>query len=609
MAEDGRNSALDEDEFDRYDTFEDTIGDEVDPNRTGLGGAIGRLIDQIKIDLAAEKLDENVSIGQDRALTQTGNWAAVPHRQLYESVHTNNDPAAAYALAREWTDLGNMMAENSREMDAAIRETESGWQGTAAQAARTATLKLATWGGDAAQTSQYMGTRIAEQGLTAERAKAAMPEPVEFDYNAMLRDGFTRGGLPGFMMALNDVHVASERANSAHAHAAQVMATMETESRTVDESTPRFVRPPDPTNEATPLTMMRLSEPVAPNAARSLAEPLANVAGEHVTAGDAPLAAFNAPGGVNAVPGGPGGPGSVPGGPGSVPGGFPGGGYAPGGVPGGPGQLPNQIPGGGYQPAAMPPVPELPGDQSAFRPQSYVPPNVQVPNMPHITGDTNVSGYTPPQIGNQPGGTPYTPPNVNIPGNPGQYQPGNPYLPGGLPRTGGDSQRNVPNYVPPKVTPPTMPVIGGPGSPGGGPGGRGPGGFPGIPGGGPGGVPGGGPGGAGGFGPRGTVPGGGFGEPTGARPGTAIGAVPAENAARGGHLGAGRPGMPGTPGASGMGAGGMGAGAGGRGGDDDKEHRNKYATGEKIVEEPGRMVPQVIGEKSARQLREERSPE
>jgi hypothetical protein len=50
--------------------------------------------------------------------------------------------------------------------------------------------------------------------------------------------------------------------------------------------------------------------------------------------------------------------------------------------------------------------------------------------------------------------------------------------------------------------------------------------------------------------------------------------------------------------------GGMGAGAGKRG-EGDMEHRTKYATGEKIVEEPGRMVPLVIGEKPARQRKEE----
>jgi hypothetical protein len=48
---------------------------------------------------------------------------------------------------------------------------------------------------------------------------------------------------------------------------------------------------------------------------------------------------------------------------------------------------------------------------------------------------------------------------------------------------------------------------------------------------------------------------------------------------------------------------------GAKGGGEDKEHRNKYATGEKVVDEPGRMVPLVIGEKAARQRTEEQQPE
>jgi hypothetical protein len=50
-------------------------------------------------------------------------------------------------------------------------------------------------------------------------------------------------------------------------------------------------------------------------------------------------------------------------------------------------------------------------------------------------------------------------------------------------------------------------------------------------------------------------------------------------------------------------------GAGGGKREDDMEHRSKYATGEKVVEEPGRMVPLVIGEKPARQRKEEQPPE
>ncbi|CAM4186606.1 hypothetical protein KIPE111705_44175 [Kibdelosporangium persicum] len=655
MADDRHHSGFDQDEFERYDTFDAPVSDQPAPVRNGLFGDLYRLFDQIKIDNAAKKLDDNVALGEDRVITDSGNWAAVPHRQLYESVHANNNPAEAYALAREWTDLGNTMAENSRAMDEVIRGTESGWQGAAAQMARESTLKLATWGGDAAQTSQYMGTRIADQGLAAERAKAAMPEPVEFDYRAMLEQGFTSGGLVGFMRAVQDVQVASEQSRAAHEQAVRVMTEMENESRSVDETTPRFVQPPDATaTDASPMhgLMMRprgeliAENPVTPHETMSTVadRSIMNMPRGQAGVPDLSVAGVDAGAGAGGF-GGAGGPGSTgsgyPGGAytgggaypgGAYPGGaYPGGGGVPGGgLPGGEGGpggsgFPGSYGGGGYQ------VPAASAGSSPYTgPQSYTPPNIPIPDIPS-TG-TTTSGYTPPNIpvtgGNYPGDTTYrgpgytTPPNVNYtppnvgytPPN-GRYTPGNNPYPSANPNSSGNGYtpgNMPPGYVPPKM-PPTVftPGAGDAAAPrlnysGGG--------IPtgGLPGGGTGGLPGGGgtggaSGGAGGggFTPRGMGAGGaGFGGPGGA---AGIGAYAADEAAmRGNPNGAARPGMPGAAGAPGMGGG---MGAGGQRGEEDKEHRSKYATGEKIVEEPGRMVPLVIGEKSAKQRKEERSAE
>jgi hypothetical protein len=592
MAADHHHSGFDQDQFERYDTFDAPVSEDVGGGRAGFAGDIGRLIDQIKIANAANKLDQDVSIGEDRVLNDSGNWAAVPHQELYNSVHANNDPTAAYALAREWTDLGNVMADNSRAMDEAIRGTESGWQGTAAQSARESTLKLATWGGDAAQTSQYMGTRIAEQGLAAERAKAAMPEPVQFDWQQMLRQGFATGGLAGFAKAVQDVQVVSEQARTAHEQAVQVMSEMETQSKNVDQTTPRFVRPPDATATASSAAdglMMTRSE------------------GDLVTPATPVTPMGSAFTGGGGVPQGQGQFATTSGGPPT--GGFPGGGVPGGGSPGG------GVPGGGgYQPAAA----------------SYVPPNIQVPDIPTGGGTftgTSTSGFAPPPVpGGFPGGTPY--PGTNYPtGNPSNFTPPGGYTPDSVYNPGqynpGKPANQPNNYVPPRIPgtfnpvtgepyPPKMPntlnpVTGEPYAPGSGP-------RPGMPpyGGGSGG------GGGGGFGPRGG-PGsfggaGGFGEQNAIRqPGTSagagVGAVAAEEAAmRGGGVNPAGAGRPGTAGSPGMGGGGMG-GAGGGKREDDMEHRSKYATGEKVVEEPGRMVPLVIGEKSARPRKEEQPPE
>ncbi|HEX6359664.1 hypothetical protein [Actinophytocola sp.] len=638
MANDHHQSAFDEDQFDRYDTVDSPITDTVDPNRTGLVGDIGRLIDEIRINLAASKLDDNVAVGEDRALNGTGNWAAVPHEQLYSSVHTNNNPSEAYSLAKEWTDLGNMMAENSRVMDATIRSTESGWQGPAAEVARQATLKLATWGGDAAQTSQYMGTRIADQGLAAERAKATMPEPKNFDYEKMLRDGFASGGLAGFAQAVVDVQAASAASRSAHQQAVQVMSDMEAQSRDVDETTPRFVRPPEVTDGGTEGTSMSaLQRPSAPLAAQIPGTPtlpnapsLPNAAG--VDPGGAVAAA---PGGVGAagLPGGTGGAGGtgaafaggtvLPGG--SMPGGpvVPGGAGVPGGVgmPGGFSIPDGSVPGAGDVGSSFS-TGGVPGGTSSQQRGggSYTPPNMTVPDIDFGTG---TAGYTPPNLGGHTGGTNF--------GGTG-FKPDTPdfsnFLPPGVTTgRGGSTGRDTgsPGYVPPRLPTGINPATGLPYTPdeirrgvpsfGGGntggniPSGRVPGvaGLPGggFPGGGGGGFSGGGAGGFGGGGAGAAGAGGGFGRGGGlAGPGSYAGAYAAEQAATArGAAGFGPGGQTGANGAPGAGA--PGAGGRGSGGGEDKEHRNKYATNEKIIDEPGRMVPTVIGEKSAKQLKEE----
>ncbi|MCE7009193.1 hypothetical protein LWC34_41225 [Kibdelosporangium philippinense] len=578
MAEDRHHSGFDQDEFERYDTFDSPVAGETNPDREGFLGDFGRLLDKIRIDNAANKLDDNVSLGEDRVITESGNWAAVPHRQLYDSVHINNKPAEAYALAKEWTDLGNMMAENSRAMDEAIRGTESGWTGVGAQMARESTLKLATWGGDAAQTSQYMGTRIADQGLATERAKAAMPEPLEFDYRAMLEQGFRSGGLAGFMSAAKDVQVASEQSRAAHEQAARVMSTMENESRSVDETTPRFVVPPDATSGDSGPVNGLLRSPLGasdPTAVSQTSSPNGFSGAGLGGPGGAGT------GGTGGIPGGLGGAGGQGGFPGGGPSGAGGSGGFPGGSGGFPGGGQGGFPGGSGFPGGG-----GPGFPGGFPGPGGIPSGSGSGSPIPSTG-TSASGFTPPPIPGTGGGLPndsisrgstFTPPNIGMPNIPdGLYNP----------NTGSKSP-----YIPPAITsgnlPPTFfsPITGDTNAPrlnyaGGG-------------------IPTGGAS-SGAFVPRGIGGGGiggGFSAPGGA---AGIGALTAaeEAAMRSNNNVAGRAGAAGAPG---MGMGPMG---GAHRGEEDKEHRSKYATGEKIVEEPGRMVPLVIGEKTAKQHREE----
>jgi hypothetical protein len=544
-----------------------------------------------------------VVIGQDRAINETVNWAALSHQELYDAVHQDNDPGQTSALAGEWHALGAEMAESSRVMDQQIRATESGWQGTAAESARAATLQLASWGSGAALTSQDMAARINDQGRIVETAKAAMPEPVNFDIGKELAIGFASGGLLGLAIAGADVKAKSDQARAAHDHAVDVMTTMESGSRLVDGSTPQFVPPPNvvaPPPAGAPQPFVGTPRDpgipvVAPVPPGVPSDPAGASPGSGDPAGYQPAAA-TAPAAWAGPDAGGSGQGDPYGGAG-----FPaGGGGHPVGSPGGPHADP--CAGSGGQPGGGVPrgVPYGAGDGGGYTaPAAYAPPTTNPRHAGGYGGPTAAPDYG--QGQNQ----------VRYPQYSPQWGPSSSFGPRG---SAAANEMADPNYWSRRLGSGGEPGPGGETGRGGGWARPGAAGAPGTPAFGPTGrriAPGGGAGGPGG----GFAGEGGFGaEGAGRMPSGAGAAAAGESGPRGSGqpLGpgaasaaaeqpaAGRSGAPGGRGAAEPGgapaAGPMGAGAGARGGAQDKERRAAgYIKGEKIIEEPGRIVPPVIG--------------
>ena len=520
----------------------------------------------------------------DLALTETQNWGSHSHRALYEAVHTNNDPGQAGSLADEWARMGQEMNESAQVMSERLRATETGWQGEAATAARGAIHQLADWNGTAAQTAVEVGNRIADQGRIMETARAAMPEPVEFDWKSTLIQGFATGGLAGFATAVNDVKVKSDQANTAHQQAVTVMTNMENDSRTVDSATPRFTPPPDPVNGGTVDLLRRqaiqervLEAPQAPtggevlHALRSTLEADASGGG-----GGNGSTSAQFTGGQPSMPGVPSGAGG---------GGMPGlDAYKPGGT------TAQGTPGAPSAPHFAPSNTGMPGI-NAYKPSSTTPQGAPgAPSIPPLhTGMPGINAYKPSSTTPQgaPGAPSIPPLSTGIPrtgGNDGTDRPNRQQMPpippgfrpgdprGGRPGIGGPSGPGAPGSGgrpnPPPFTPPNSPNGGRPFQPPfSGPGAGGRPGMPPIPpipptsgsGGGAGGGGFGGP--RGGFGPAGPGAPGEFG-PRGS--GAAAGAMPGAGRVPGEGTFGGR-GAPGVAGQSGTGGGtGMGGMGGGR---------------------------------------------
>ncbi|GAA2342220.1 hypothetical protein GCM10009854_18540 [Saccharopolyspora halophila] len=190
----------------------------------------------------------------DLALVETQNWASRSHRELYDAVHIENDPGHVGQLADEWTKLSRAMAESADRMSEQLRATESGWQGEAADAARSAIEKLANWSRDAGESAGALADRVSEQGRVMETAKAEMPEPVKGakEIHTIAALTFATGDLESFTRAMGDLRANQERSSSAHEQAVRVMTRMEESSRVIDGDTPRFTLPPDPIEELKP---------------------------------------------------------------------------------------------------------------------------------------------------------------------------------------------------------------------------------------------------------------------------------------------------------------------------------------------------------------------
>ncbi|MGW5648042.1 PPE domain-containing protein [Saccharopolyspora sp. NPDC003752] len=516
----------------------------------------------------------------DIALTETQNWASRSHRELYEAVHAGNDPGRVGQLADEWNRLSSELTESATRMGERLRATEAGWQGEAAEAARSAIQQLADWNHDAGTTAGAMAERVAVQGRIMETAKAEMPEPVGGGemINAVAAVTFATGNMEGFRQACVDLKAHQDRSASAHEQAVQVMTWMEGESRNIDGDTPKFTPPPNPVtnDEPVPLQKQHVAEraelkpqnvgtdPEAPSSTSPNSAPGDVMETQRLTAKVEPLQGSQ-PGGAPTPFQGPG----------------------PGGT--GPMDAPTKTfsaPPLGNTPTMDPPTksfsapplgstPPMDGPTRSFRP----------PEMPPL-GD-----YQPKTTTSQ--GTNGVHPPGNLPplGDDRQHQPrpfqgpdGGPYMTG--PRANRPNQPNRPgNQTGPGGWRGPIPPI--PGT-GGGPGG------PVVPGSGPGGGSGfrGGPvglssaGGGSGVGPGGT---------SGVGPGGVSGTGRGPDGGFAGRGGAGMPGQSGAAGAPGMGP--MGGAQRGQGEGQEKERTSKYVEGGPVVEVPGAdLPPPVIGE-------------
>jgi hypothetical protein len=182
------------------------------------------------------------------------------HEQMQQLVTQNNNPGVAYAAGDDWKNLGGQLREAAITLDAAINGSQSHWEGAAADLARAHLAKVRDWSADTAEYFHATGTAMHDQVDAAAKAKADMPQPVDFDPAKMIEQA---AGNPIAMLTLPvTMYATYEASTSAKDKAVQVMQTRDASLAQAAAAIPAFTPPPDISDGSSASTQVASAGPV-----------------------------------------------------------------------------------------------------------------------------------------------------------------------------------------------------------------------------------------------------------------------------------------------------------------------------------------------------------
>ncbi|WP_199439342.1 hypothetical protein [Umezawaea beigongshangensis] len=190
-------------------------------------------------------LDAGLNQPKDIVLTGEQNWAARSHRELYDTVHWNNDPGTSGQIGMDWTTFSDDLHETAKTFTDGVKASEAAWTGAGGDSARLAMNVLSAWVLTTSVTAWKVGSKVQEQSSVMEAARANMPAPVEFNYDAASGQ-LSKPGLASFQASTEDVKALSDGSRAAHEQAVAVMKAMEDQSKQIDQDTPQFLAPFNP---------------------------------------------------------------------------------------------------------------------------------------------------------------------------------------------------------------------------------------------------------------------------------------------------------------------------------------------------------------------------
>ena len=148
-------------------------------------------------------------------------WEGLTHEQIYTAVHQGPGAAVSKPAEDAWRETEALIMRIDQRIASAMAGSQAGWEGSAADATRSAMTPLGQWALDAARNARLTAGAVVGQGLFAKHVRDNMPEPVTEQRNGAIEGALTD---PTFIFhGLDDLQAVEQDAANRAARAVELM--------------------------------------------------------------------------------------------------------------------------------------------------------------------------------------------------------------------------------------------------------------------------------------------------------------------------------------------------------------------------------------------------
>ncbi|MCH6168506.1 PPE domain-containing protein [Pseudonocardia alaniniphila] len=148
-------------------------------------------------------------------------WEGFSHEEIYAAVQQGPGRSVSTAAEAAWAATEALILSIDERIATAMARSAGGWEGSAADASRTAMTPLGQWALDAANDAKITAQAVTSQGEQARELRNAMPEPnaaqLDAEYERALTD-------PTYIFhGLDDLQAAEQESANRAARAVDLM--------------------------------------------------------------------------------------------------------------------------------------------------------------------------------------------------------------------------------------------------------------------------------------------------------------------------------------------------------------------------------------------------